>query len=518
MESNEEKISIVKQSVRGGILNICAAVVSKISGLLFYILILRFITPAEGGVYFLSMAFACIIAVIMVLGVGDSLARFIPYYEGTKKQDKIKSLVFTAFVSFLIFSILILFLAHLVSDVITTNYNKELGHVLTITLFISIALSLNSILICTLLGLKKFGECALYSAALPISKIVFVVGLFLLSTKNLTSVLNATFWSVAIVDIIMLISIFIKLAKFPGKFTLLEFKDILETASYGIATAFNQFSSFIMGYTDTLVLGYYISSAIIGAYNSVMSIARTAMHTISSQIFFVLTSMLSHLYGTKSEIFGPLASNAARWSAYITIPFVVLTLFFAKEFMEIFFPIYVNYYWLFYIIVPGIAIGILSYPARSALSAVGKTDLLFKSSFIGVIFNLVLNLILIPIYGVCGAAIATAISYTISEIIALFYAGKFAKFELPRMILKTTIPTITMLIALLLSYGYLFNFSARGMLFESIGVALASSVSLFIYFILLIKLGGLNKTDYTLIEKIIQIIKNMANQKRKLAV
>ncbi|MEW6528416.1 MAG: flippase [Candidatus Micrarchaeota archaeon] len=502
----DDRIIAAKQGAKGGILNITSAIISKIGGLLFYILILRVITPAEGGIYFLSLAIASIIATIGILGIGDSLARFIPYYEGAKKQDKIKPLIFTALISFLIFSVLISFCVHTLNDIIITYYNKDIAPVLVITLFIGISLSFNAILLSALFGLRKFEECALYSAILPFLKLVLVTVLFLFSTKNVESALNATFWSIMIVNIAMFISIFIKLAKFSGRFGLLGYRDILETASYGIAAVLSQSSSVLMGYIDTIVLGYYASSNIIGAYNSIMNVARTAMHTISSQIFSVLTPMLTHMHGMESKIFKSLANNAVKWSVYTTIPLVIVVLFFAREIIEILFPAYADYYWLFYIIVPGIAIGIVSHPARSAISAVGRADLLFKSSFIGLVLNFILNLVLIPIYGVSGAAYATAFSYSINELIIIFYAYKFAKFEVPRIILKTIIPLISMLLVVILSYKHLFDFSLHGLLFEIIGVAFASSLSFLVYGILLIKLGGLNKIDCMIVEKLVKLV------------
>ena len=52
------------------------------------------------------------------------------------------------------------------------------------------------------------------------------------------------------------------------------------------------------------------------------------------------------------------------------------------------------------------------------------TKLSFFRAFIGMLLNVVLNFILIPIYGIVGSAIATLISYTIVTFI-LFYHNQF---------------------------------------------------------------------------------------------
>lgn len=53
-----------------------------------------------------------------------------------------------------------------------------------------------------------------------------------------------------------------------------------------------------------------------------------------------------------------------------------------------------------------------------------QTKLSFMRTFIGMLLNVILNLILIPIYGIVGSAIATLVSYTVVTFI-LFYNDKF---------------------------------------------------------------------------------------------
>ena len=53
------------------------------------------------------------------------------------------------------------------------------------------------------------------------------------------------------------------------------------------------------------------------------------------------------------------------------------------------------------------------------------TKLSFVRTFIGMVLNVVLNFILIPVYGIIGSAVATLISYTIVTF-ALFYHTQFS--------------------------------------------------------------------------------------------
>lgn len=63
----------------------------------------------------------------------------------------------------------------------------------------------------------------------------------------------------------------------------------------------------------------------------------------------------------------------------------------------------------------------LSIAMNTYLLAENKTRISFTSSFIGMVLNIILNIWLIPNYGIYGAAIATVISYTSIPISILFF-------------------------------------------------------------------------------------------------
>ncbi len=496
-----DKTGAAREGSKGVLLNIGSAGLAKIAGLLFYIFILRFITPAEGGIYFIYLAVASMISLLGAFGMTDALARFIPFYEGGGRKEKIVPLLSTVAAFFVLFSALVLGVVLFYGSQAVEYYNKDVAAIVPITFASGVLFSLNSLLLSALTGFRRFGENALYSALQPVLKIAFAAAFFAVFGPSLSAAIHATVAAAALVSLVSAFSVFACMKGLPGRASILPVREIREIVNYGISAALNQFSTYILGWTDTLVLGYYAAAAVIGAYNSVANIAKTVMQTIASQIFIVLTSMLSHLHGAKSDVFGPLASNGARWSAYSTLPFAALSVVFAKQFIDMLFPAYSEYHWLMYIFIPGLAVGILSQPARSALSAVGRSDLLFKSTVIGLVPNVALNLALIPAYGVLGAAAASILSYVASESAALHYAHRHAKFSFHPLILRALVPTFACAAAAYLSYAYLFDYSRYGWLFELAGVSLASSLALLVYLTLMKAGGAFNKTDYGLLEK-----------------
>lgn len=72
----------------------------------------------------------------------------------------------------------------------------------------------------------------------------------------------------------------------------------------------------------------------------------------------------------------------------------------------------------------------LSLIPGSVFSALGKSKMYAVSTVVAAIVNLILNVITIPVWGVYGAAVSTAISFFLVWLIRMICAGKFIKWKL----------------------------------------------------------------------------------------
>ena len=64
------------------------------------------------------------------------------------------------------------------------------------------------------------------------------------------------------------------------------------------------------------------------------------------------------------------------------------------------------------------------------LAGRGKPDITLKVFLPAVLINIVLNIILIPDFGGCGAAFASTISYTVASVFILYYYMKITQLSL----------------------------------------------------------------------------------------
>lgn len=175
---------------------------------------------------------------------------------------------------------------------------------------------------------------------------------------------------------------------------------------------------------DTFMLGYFKPSGHVGIYNTVYPLAYLLTATVSS-FSFIFMPVVSELHsdGRTTEM-RRLYKVVTKWIFLVTFPvFVVMTVFPETVIGITFGPEYV----------PGaLALSILAVaffshsvagPNVNALTSVGLTKRIMYVNVFTAVLNISLNLVLIPKFSYLGAAVATALSYVLLNVIysALLY-------------------------------------------------------------------------------------------------
>ena len=117
------------------------------------------------------------------------------------------------------------------------------------------------------------------------------------------------------------------------------------------------------------------------------------------------------------------------------------------------------------------AIGNLQAFYGSILAGIKDTKTISKSTMAGMLVNVVLNLILIPLYNAYGAAIATIVSYLVVYIVRL--RGIQKSVQMNNYVIDTA---ISIVVILLISALYIFNTNLTLLL------SIALSILLIIYY------------------------------------
>ena len=167
----------------------------------------------------------------------------------------------------------------------------------------------------------------------------------------------------------------------------------------------------LMSYNfDTLLIGFLLGATSVGWYKAAYK-PITAALAIPLTYFVGLFPALARTYGENRQEFEAIIQRSLRVTAIFALPLGVGGTFFAAPIISILFgPEYANSIPAMQLLSWSATLIILRDTFRQGLIASGNQGLDLTSAGAAVFFNVILNIILIPRFGILGAATATIIS------------------------------------------------------------------------------------------------------------
>jgi len=206
-----------------------------------------------------------------------------------------------------------------------------------------------------------------------------------------------------------------------------HFKSLFNYAKY---SWLGRLRSRIFQDVDILILGVFAPSAAVGVYSVAWSLSRF-LELFSSAIASTLFPEISYKskQGESSTV-QQYIEDALTYSGLFIIPGFIGGLLISEELMSIYGPEFMNGSDILWLLI--LAILIYSYQKQfiTALNAIDRPDLSFRANLSFAVINTGLNIVLIPLYGIRGAAIASVISVSTALFIAYYYIRKLITFDL----------------------------------------------------------------------------------------
>ena len=192
----------------------------------------------------------------------------------------------------------------------------------------------------------------------------------------------------------------------------------IELLSFSAPLVFATIFASLLTKVDTFMLGYFRSSFEVGLYNAAYPLAQ-GMLLVLGAFGFLYLPLASRLdaEGEREEI-DAIYQVTTKWIFIVTFPAFLAFVAFPADVLEIFFGADYRAGSLALII---LSIGFFTNAAygrnRETLSALGYPRYILIGNLTALVVNIVLNLLLIPHYGIAGAAVTSAISFGLFNVL-----------------------------------------------------------------------------------------------------
>ncbi|MBS3154109.1 flippase [Candidatus Woesearchaeota archaeon] len=398
----------------------------KLLTYVFRIIIAR--TGVENyGLISLGLAVYGVISVICIFGMDTGLYGLLSRTI-QKEEEKAKEFIVSAVKISLALSLILSFLLFILSDWLALTYfhNENLKIIIQI-IAISIPFGVFRSIIQT--TLRSFQLVKLDTAIRIFENITKLIIVIILLYFGLGVIGIALSYTLSIFLSFLLALFFLEkriLSVWPRRNTSMINKDLL---NYSWPLLLNNISTLIFNWTDTIMLGIFQNTTQVGLFNtaaptaSLLSIVNKSIMTI----FLPVTTKI-YLQENKEE-FKKIFRTTIRWILLINSFGLVLILLFSKEILSIFFgQEYGIAYSALIILAIFFMIGATSDVPREILLMIKKTKTIWYVTLGGILGNILLNYLLIPKWGIIGAAIGTGSGFFITTI--LFFSMVYKETKL----------------------------------------------------------------------------------------
>ena len=205
-----------------------------------------------------------------------------------------------------------------------------------------------------------------------------------------------------------------------------------EMVRYGIHVMAVSVGNIILGNIDIIVLTYFSGLASVGLYSVALPTGKLLLY-FPRAIGGIMLPLSAELWAeNKKHILKAGIEKLYKYSIIAIVPLVLAIFSFSDFILNIFFgSAYAAAGTALKILVIGMIFAAIYGVNINFFAAIGKPEINSKIIYSAAAFNLIGNLIMVPLIGIEGAAISTSISYLIMMLMGLYYIRKFIDIIFP---------------------------------------------------------------------------------------
>jgi O-antigen/teichoic acid export membrane protein len=392
------------------------------SGLILLPVLTKNISVNNYGIWAQVTVTIIIMPVFLTMGLNDAVVRFLP----SEQKSEQRNILYSLFCIVLVISFVVSVLFYVFSDIIAASLfdgKTIIVKVLSVIIFIE---SLNEFMTQYFRAIQKIK----IKSALDISKSLLKVGFvsfFVLSDYDIYGAIYGILISSIIIMLITFLLVFSELG-----IRNLKIVNVKQFLYYGLPLTIGHLSGRIVNVSDRYVIGFFLGTAFVGYYSPAYTLGDI-ISLFFAPLNFMLPPVLSKYYEEGNlKTVKTILSLSFKYFVVIAIPAAfglsvmsnsILTVLSTSEIAQ-----------QGYIVTPFVAFSTLLFGVTlinsQILYLIKKTTIIANAWVIAAVFNLVLNIILIPYIGIIGAAATTSVAYLLLFAIISVYSFKFIKFNI----------------------------------------------------------------------------------------
>lgn len=397
--------------------------INAISALLISILLAHLMDEKNVGVYFLAFSIVTVMSGAVQFGLNISVVRFLGGHSDSKEDNDLRDMLLKMFLIVLSFGVIVagFFMSDMASDLFGlfkagADMIVYLGIIGLWILFVA----LRSYMAEVFRGFHEIKMAALYQRILP--NLLMLVGLGLMLFFPVIIDLHIVFYVFLIVNVILVSFASVPLLKRIRSIPKQKKSPINKIIRSGGPIVTGQLLQFVVTQAPLWVLGVMSTAEDVADYGVAFRLAAilslpllVANNVIMSRVakFYAQNDKDNMEVLIKASVVMTSAVSVVLMLIYVVAGEWTLEFLFGNE--------YADAYILLLIIAGGHLINVFSGSPSVVLAMAGMERYVFISSLLSAIVTVFICIIVIPLWGTVGAALATALGLIVLNLLLVFF-------------------------------------------------------------------------------------------------
>ncbi|MFQ5800570.1 MAG: flippase [Candidatus Hydrothermarchaeales archaeon] len=366
----------------------------------------RLLDPYQYGILNLALPLQFMVIVLTSAGIAPSIAKFIS--ESKAKGEDVKRLASSCLFYYTLggagIGLIFFALASPLGRVVFGDANAVLPlRISAVAIPFGILISVYTGIFQGLKKVSYMSGVLLFEQGL---RVIFAVALVVVGFEAVGAIGGSTLGFAVAVPLSYVL--FKRLGLSFGEHSFEIFKEVFY---FSIPTSITALSSFILAYADILLIGFYMTTTDVGIYSAASPASRLIM-AFTMALYAVLIPSVSELSakGGQREVKGYFKLSLLALGVVI-LPATVIALVFSTQIIG---ALFTERYLLavpsFEILIVGMAFLSLFMTNSAIFQGLGRPKTPMKILVVFAAVDILLNILLIPHYGIEGAAFSTALA------------------------------------------------------------------------------------------------------------
>lgn len=435
------------------------------------LLLARLLGAEQYGVYSLALSVAAITSTVSMLGLDDAVMRYVAIYSSRRDESGLWGALQVSLGTSLLLGVMLGAALFLLADIISVNlfHEPQLTPLIRLISIVIPFLTLSEMLMFATRGFKKMEYSVIAENFVQLTlRLVLIVVLGMIGLNPYLAVIVFGISDIAA----SIVLVFFLNKEFPLRRPLnTARRDTREIYNFALPFWVSDLINTFRGHFQTILLGSLTtvtSAGIFAVVNKVNLLGHMSYRSIQTSSQPIIAELQSN--GEWEQV-GRLYKTISRWALTLNIPLILIMMLFPKQLLGMFGSSFTEGSSALMILALAELAIVITGMSGPIIDMTGHNKLKMVNSVTQVIISLGMNILLIPRWGLLGAALAALISIAFINflrMIEVYFLYRMLPYNLS-LLKPLTAGLVTLVVTLVLTRWYP---DEAGFLYLAMGVLL----------------------------------------------